>query len=127
MTTEIILLKNFEQALAKLKDGVDKNLKSDIEKSGLIKYFEFCFELSWKAIQKIARTKGISDEIASPKSAFRIAFSQGWIQDEVKWISMLNDRNIMSHTYNFLDAEKVFLKIPDYSLEMEKLLIKLKM
>ncbi|MBC7124491.1 MAG: nucleotidyltransferase substrate binding protein [Bacteroidales bacterium] len=42
---------NFEKAFLLLKDALRKNNLSELEKAGVIHYFEFTFELGWKALK----------------------------------------------------------------------------
>lgn len=104
---------NFEVAFNKLYQFSTQELKDDLDKAGLIQGFEFTFEQCWKAIQKAAGHEGV--KIASPKSAFSWAMEKGWIagQDEKKWLDMLQDRNLTSHTYREEIANAVIEKIKE--------------
>lgn len=42
---------NFEKAFLLLKDALRKNNQSELEKAGVIHYFEFTFELGWKTLK----------------------------------------------------------------------------
>lgn len=42
---------NFEKAFLLLKDALRKNNLSELEKAGVIHYFEFTFELGWKTLK----------------------------------------------------------------------------
>ncbi|MBX2821206.1 MAG: nucleotidyltransferase substrate binding protein [Rhodothermaceae bacterium] len=39
-------------------------------------------------------------EIRGPKPVLIEAYAQKWINDEKKWIDLLNARNLTSHVYN---------------------------
>ena len=107
------LIIDFKKALLQLQDALRLPAQNDVIKAGCIQYFEFTFELSWKTIKRIAEGEGISD-CNSPKSAFKAAFANGWIQDEEVWLDMLTSRNKMSHTYSAEDAMEVFDKLRAY-------------
>jgi len=98
---------NFEKSFKKLKSFVDQGIKDDLDRAGLIQGFEFTFEQSWKAIQKKATSEGIA--INSPKQAFSWAMKQSWIasSEESKWLDMLADRNLTTHTYREELAQNV--------------------
>jgi hypothetical protein len=44
---------------------------------------------------------GIIIDKISPKYVIKQAYSSKYIDDVDIWLSMINDRNLMSHTYNF--------------------------
>ncbi|MDZ7808910.1 MAG: nucleotidyltransferase substrate binding protein [Arhodomonas sp.] len=46
------------------------------------------------------RARILGSECRSPKGCFKLAFQQGWIDDEAVWVAMLQDRNLTSHTYD---------------------------
>jgi nucleotidyltransferase substrate binding protein (TIGR01987 family) len=89
------------------------NPTSRLEQAGCIQYFEFCFELAWKVLKSLASYQGLSGA-ESPRGALRIAFSQGWIDDEATWLEMLDCRNRMSHTYSSDSALLAFARLDAY-------------
>lgn len=92
------ILADFERAIGQLDKAMAVYADNDLLKAGCIQYFEFCFELAWKAIRYISGNLGQPDCL-SPKNCLRQAFSNGWIDDESIWLEMLEARNRMSHTY----------------------------
>jgi nucleotidyltransferase substrate binding protein (TIGR01987 family) len=74
---------------------------SDLEKEGLIKRFEFTLELAWKVLKDKMQDDGIIIDRISPKYVIKQAYSSKYIDNVDIWLSMINDRNLMSHTYNF--------------------------
>jgi nucleotidyltransferase substrate binding protein (TIGR01987 family) len=101
-------LKNVELAFKQLKLYVEEPIVNDRDRSGIIKAFEFTFELLWKTFQKIAKDEGL--EAAGPKSSLKAAYKMDLIknEEEVLWIQMLEDRNLMVHTYHeYLSREIV--------------------
>jgi nucleotidyltransferase substrate binding protein (TIGR01987 family) len=97
--------------------------ESDLHRDAAIQRFEFSFELSWKAIQKALRGEGI--DAASPKGCFREAFRLGWIRQEEPWLSMLEDRNLTSHTYDANLAEVVYRRLPAHLVALRDLAARL--
>jgi nucleotidyltransferase substrate binding protein (TIGR01987 family) len=53
-------------------------------------------------------------ECMPPRSCFKLAFGQGWIENESIWLVMLEDRNRASHTYDEKLAEPLYGRLPDY-------------
>jgi nucleotidyltransferase substrate binding protein (TIGR01987 family) len=118
------LLKDFSQALLQLDEALQLDAESDVIKAGCIQYFEFSFELAWKTVKRIAEEDGIS-ECNSPKAALKVAFSNGWINEEDVWLDMLMSRNKMSHTYNAAAALTIYDKLPEYLVALKQLVAQL--
>jgi nucleotidyltransferase substrate binding protein (TIGR01987 family) len=117
---------NFELTLNELNTFLTLPIQNDRDIAGIIQAFEFTFEQSWKAIQKIASAQG--SEVGSPKAAFSFALQNAWIksQDEPLWLQLLKDRNLTSHTYQEELAKEVLERIQKYYLRMfQELLNKL--
>jgi hypothetical protein len=53
---------------------------SKLKKQGLIKSFEFTYELAWMPIRDFYRPKGEVD-IQGSRDAFRLAFERGLIEE----------------------------------------------
>lgn len=102
---------NFRKTLEQLKAYTATPIEDDRDRSGVIQAFEFTFEQSWKAIQKIAGKQGV--DVASPKGAFSFAMQSKWIvaKQEQDWLQMIGDRNLTSHTYREDIANEVLERI----------------
>ncbi len=85
----------------------------------LFSRFEFTFELAWKTVMRLARREGV--ECVSPRQAWRAALQLGWIDDDVLWLDMLDDRNRTSHTYNEQTAEAIFNRLASYHNALQAL------
>ena len=83
--------------------------ESAISRDAAIQRFEFCFELAWRVIQEHARDEGL--DCRSPKGCVKLAFKTGWVDSEIDWLAMLEDRNRTSHTYNEALARDVFSRL----------------
>lgn len=71
----------FEQAL--------KVANSDLEKAGTIQYFEFTFELTWKTLRRILKTRG--KDLNSPKTVLREAERAMSLQIEPRHLKIVLD------------------------------------
>lgn len=111
-------LTNFRLTLDELKKFVSMPIENDRDRAGIIQAFEFTYEQSWKAIQKIAGEQGAS--IGSPKAAFAFAMQNHWIdpKDEPLWLQLMKDRNLTSHTYKEENAKTVLTHITENYLAM---------
>ena len=97
---------NFKKALFQLQTFIDKGKLSSLEEQGLIKSFEYTYELAWKSIKDFYEFQGESN-IQGSRDAIRLAFKQGLIEDGETWMSMIESRNQTSHTYNEDTAKEV--------------------
>lgn len=113
---------SFCKALLQLETGLQQKEFSVLEKDGVIKRFEFTFELAWKTLQDVLTDRGYPD-IKGPKPVIKQAFRDEIITDGQAWIDMLNDRNKSTHLYDETSARAIFDKI---QIEYLKLLTDLK-
>jgi nucleotidyltransferase substrate binding protein (TIGR01987 family) len=65
---------------------------------GIVKAFEFCYELGWKAMQKWLQDQGL--EARTPRQAFEGAIAAGLIADPEAWSEVKTFRDKTSHTYD---------------------------
>lgn len=98
---------NYSKALFQLESALQQKKFSVLEKDGVIKRFEFTFELAWKTLQDILQDRGYND-IKGPKPVIKQAFQDGILSDGQAWIDMLNDRNNSTHLYDESEARKIF-------------------
>lgn len=108
------------RALDRFGEAVSLSDPSDLERDGAIQRFEFCYELTWKAL-KAALSEGGLPGTGSPRAIFHFAYNAGWIDDEQVFRDMMDDRNLTSHTYKEEIAEVVFSRLPGYYEALRKL------
>jgi len=97
---------NYQKALAQLQKFIDKGDLSELEKQGLIKAFEYTYELAWNTLKDFLTYRGQTD-IYGSRDAIRKAFTAGLIADGAGWMDMLQSRNKTSHTYNEETANEI--------------------
>lgn len=88
--------------------------KRDI--AGILQGFSFCFELAWKALQDEVARRGYSER--GPRPVLQAAFNAELISDieaEV-WAQMMEDRNLVAHTYRPEWATELVIRIKDQHL-----------
>ena len=93
-----------KKALASLEEILAQPANKFIV-AGIVQNFEFTFELSWKAMQRFLKLRGV--ETGSPNQVFRAALKEGLIGDFTVWNEMLKMRNLTVHTYNEGTANEV--------------------
>ncbi len=106
-------LTNYHKALVILKEGVDLYCSrplSNMEKQGLIKSFEFTYELSWNLLRDYSLYQGYQ-EIRGSRDAIRQAIAMDLISDGETWMNMIESRNSTAHTYDEKTAEDILEKI----------------
>jgi nucleotidyltransferase substrate binding protein (TIGR01987 family) len=104
---------NYKKALATVRNAADLAASrelSDLEKQGLIRGFEFTFELAWNVMKDYLEDQGVTGIIGS-KGAIRHAINKGLIDDGQLWMDMIVDRNRASHTYDEKTAEDLIAAI----------------
>ena len=101
----------FEEATARLREGV-RQAQDELDKDGVIQRFEFTFELFWKALKIYFENEGILCK--TPRECLKAAFRYEIVQDELLYVSMLEDRNKTSHIYGKEESERIFQKIKSH-------------
>ena len=116
---------NFTKAFLQLKKFIDKGDLSELEMQGLVKAFEYTYELAWTTIKDFLEYRGQSD-IYGSRDAIRKAFQLGLVEDGALWMDMLQSRNKTSHTYNEETAREICRAVTeDYYPAFKQLLDKL--
>ena len=114
---------NFNKALAQLTNVIELNKQrplTDIERQGLIKAYEFTYELAWNVMKDYFFYQG-TVTITGSRDAIREAFLRELIVNGEAWMKMVADRNKTAHTYNEDVAKEVGHNILDiyYALFVE--------
>lgn len=98
---------NYNKALKQLKEfvGIGDELNK-LEKQGMIKAFEYTYELAWNVIKDFYENQGEAS-LQGSRDAFQLAFARGLIKDGEVWMLMLKDRNLSAHSYNEEVADEI--------------------
>ena len=86
---------------------------SSITRDAAIKRFEFCFELAWKTMKRLLAYEGIVAK--GPRTACRLAARQGYIDSVEAWFKALEARNETVHTYDEVQASKIFDELAGFN------------
>ena len=116
---------SYNKAFEQLEKFVSHTELNELEKQGLIKAFEYTYELGWKTLQDLLKEKGYNN-VAGPKPVIEQSFRDGYISDGKGWMRMHKSRNLASHTYDEQTAEDIIegIRIEYFSL-LKKLRIRL--
>ena len=98
-------LGQLEAALAAL----DADPASEVIGMAVIKAYEFSFELGWKTLKDLLAYEGIDAPL--PRQVIREAFAAELLPDGQVWIDMLEQRNLMAHTYDVTRAQRALVLI----------------
>lgn len=101
-------------AIERLKDVLDHPELNNIEymRDAAIQRFKYTIELFWKTLKKVLHHEKI--ESNTPRDTLSKAFQYKLIDDEEKWLAMLDDRNNTSHAYKEETAKLIFEPIKTY-------------
>lgn len=100
-----------------------KIAKSDLEKAGVIQYFEFTYELAWKTLKRILKERG--KDLNSPKMVIREAALEKFLDSPELWFEFTEDRNRTVHTYNKDVANDIFKDLYLFDVEVAELIKRL--
>ena len=112
---------NYQKALALLILYDEKETLSEMERQGLIKAFEFTYELGWNTLKDYLDYQGITGLIGS-RDTIRSAFKNDLIADGEGWMDMQQSRNKTSHTYNEEVAAEIAKDILNKYLSLFRIL-----
>ena len=92
---------NLQRAYQRLRWALEihqQDPDNDLIRMAVIKAYEFTFELSWKTLKDFLAYNGIDAKL--PREVLKQAFATGLVSDGQLWIDMLEERNLMAHTYD---------------------------
>jgi len=97
---------NFQNAYTQLHEAISRfDTLSVLEKEGMVQRFEYTFELAWKTLKDFLEDKNIDAKY--PREVIKKAFEYEIIDDGETWLEMMEQRNLMAHTY----SEEIFKKV----------------
>jgi nucleotidyltransferase substrate binding protein (TIGR01987 family) len=98
---------NFSKAFLLLEDALKNgpSALNQLEQEGVIQRFEYTFELAWKTVKDYLKSEGMTFEEVTPRKILKAAYASGFLPDGQVWIDMLDQRNLLSHTYDRKDFE----------------------
>jgi nucleotidyltransferase substrate binding protein (TIGR01987 family) len=97
---------NYCRALEQLETFFQPPELNAREQQGLIKAFEYTFELAWNTLRDLLLSKG-NEQLLGSRDTLKESFRLGLIEDGESWMLMIQDRNLTSHTYNRSTADAI--------------------
>ena len=108
---------NYQKALIQLTKFIEKGELSELEEQGIIKAFEYTYELAWNVIKDYYEEQG-EVSIQGSRDALRLAFQRGLITDGDNWMNMIKSRIASVHTYNLEVAQQINQDIHDIYFQL---------
>ena len=111
---------NFRRAYALLREICDRPRREELEqiaKEGMIRRFEFCMELALKTIKDYMEYGHFVFPEVFPSAVIREAGKARLIDRPDLWLEALDDRNKMSHTYDFKKFEQVIERVSELYID----------
>ena len=96
---------NYMRALDQLERFFEPPALNEREQQGLIKAFEYTFELAWNTLRDLLRSQG-NESLLGSRDTLREAFR----------LELIQDRNLTSHTYNRATADAIAANIQQHYL-----------
>ena len=118
-----------QRALESLQELVPQfleNKENIILRDAMIQRFEYSTEAFWKYLKSYLSTEH-NLSANSPREVIRTGLQAKLYSEEIskELLQMLDDRNLTSHTYVEELAESIAHRIPDYSINMSKVMTRL--
>ena len=115
---------NFDKSYKLLKKYSNQEITTELERAGIIQFFEMTFELALKVLKDYLESEGYM--VKSQRETVKQAFQIGLIDNGHIWIDALSNRNLTTHTYDEELATKMTSEILNaYLPELDKLYNKL--
>ena len=105
---------SFRKALAQLEKGLAKEQTSglnEFEVQGVIKSFEFTYELSGNTLKDYFEYQGEADSVKGSRDAFRLGIQRNILSQGKDWMRMIDSRQQSSHDYDLVMAENILKEI----------------
>lgn len=117
-------ISNLNLALLSLEKALAAPIQEERDLAGIIKSFEFVYELSWKALRAYLEAQG--REAFTPREVFEAGFDSRMIDRADVWPKIMKDRNLTVHTYDQKFAAEMVERIrTEYLPEFQSLFKKL--
>ncbi len=106
----------FINAHKKLTEFIETDNNSEKDRAAIIHAYEYTFELWWKFLQRYLQDYETVTEYG-PGATIRNAFQFGIIEEGQKYMDMLRDRNLISHTYKENTAIEIHQRIKEQHIQ----------
>ncbi len=108
---------NFSRAYFLLQEAAERNKAGELDqlaKEGMIQRFELCMELAWKTMKDYLESQNVVFSQITPRAVLKESVAGKLISDGESWMSALDARRKMSHTYDFTKFEIIMSLLQNY-------------
>lgn len=88
---------NAYKTMCRTLDRLETGPDDEVVQMALVQTFEFTYELAWNTLKDYLEKEGYT-EVTTPKVTIMKAIQAQLVSQE--WISVIQKRNLASHTYN---------------------------
>ena len=101
-------LQSFDRAFVLLRSALEggSGKLNQLEREGVVQRFEYSFELAWKTTKDYLEQSGLVITPLTPRQVIKDAYAAKILDDGQLWIDMLDQRYLLSHTYDITIFEK---------------------
>ena len=115
---------NFDKSYKLLNKYAKQPITTELERAGIIQFFEMTFELAWKVLKDYLEAQEYL--VKSPRETVKQAFQIGLIDNGHVWMDALSNSNLTTHTYdeelaNKMTNEIITMYLPELDKMYEKL------
>lgn len=115
---------NFDKSYKLLNKYAKQPITTELERAGIIQFFEMTFELAWKVLKDYLEAQEYL--VKNPRETVKQAFQIGLIDNGHVWMDALSNRNLTTHTYdeelaNKMTNEIITMYLPELDKMYEKL------
>ena len=115
---------NLDKSYKLLNKYAKQPITTELERAGIIQFFEMTFELAWKVLKDYLEAQEYL--VKSPRETVKQAFQIGLIDNGHVWMDALSNRNLTTHTYdeelaNKMTNEIITMYLPELDKMYEKL------
>ena len=115
---------NFDKSYKLLNKYAKQPITTELERAGIIQFFEMTFELAWKVLKDYLEAQEYL--VKSPRETVKQAFQIGLIDNGHVRMDALSNRNLTTHTYdeelaNKMTNEIITMYLPELDKMYEKL------
>ena len=115
---------NFDKSYKLLNKYAKQPITTELERAGIIQFFEMTFELAWKVLKDYLEAQEYL--VKSPRETVKQAFQIGLIDNGHIWMDALSNRNLTTYTYdeelaNKMTNEIITMYLPELDKMYEKL------
>ncbi|WP_067585737.1 HI0074 family nucleotidyltransferase substrate-binding subunit [Endozoicomonas ascidiicola] len=125
-----------QQALITLNDALELHDETDESllrlrlalRDSIVQRFEYTYEMSWKLMKRWL-SDNVSPEDSEPnwsrRELYRLAAKNGLVDEPKAWFSYHEARNVSSHTYDPISAQKVMDIVKPFAQDVQVLIHRL--